>query len=161
MVKGTKEYQRKKSLGELGELFAVKALVDQCYDKIRNLNDVKMNFPYADLYGEIDGQKQVISVKARNMYQSNGALNSTYNLGDDCRVLAKVAEDAFDAEACWMAVQFDTETYTIYMGKLSELIDRNSIPLKRCADGTIGKCLVKDKKHYFDFSYFKQQGVKD
>jgi len=34
-----KEAARKKSLGELGELFALNALVDQQFDKIRNLND--------------------------------------------------------------------------------------------------------------------------
>ncbi len=31
-----KEAARKKSLGELGELFAIKALVDAEYDRIRN-----------------------------------------------------------------------------------------------------------------------------
>lgn len=34
-----KEAARKKSLGELGELFALKALVDNRFDRIRNLND--------------------------------------------------------------------------------------------------------------------------
>ena len=43
-----KEASRKKSFGELGELFAIKALVDNHYEKIINLNDKKMNFPFAD-----------------------------------------------------------------------------------------------------------------
>jgi len=40
--KNKKEASRKKSLGELGELFAIKALVDNRYDNIVNLNDKKM-----------------------------------------------------------------------------------------------------------------------
>ena len=34
-----KEAVRKKSPGELGELFAIKALADKKFDRIRNLND--------------------------------------------------------------------------------------------------------------------------
>ncbi len=47
-----KEALRKKSLGELGELFGIKALVDNSFERIVNLNDKKMNYPYADLYAE-------------------------------------------------------------------------------------------------------------
>lgn len=151
---GTKEAQRKKSLGELGELFAVKVLVDEQYDKIRNLNDDKMNFPFADLYGEVNGEKQVISIKARNKYQANKKLNSSYNLGENCYDKAKKAEEKYSATAYWMAIQFDTKTYSIYFGALSDLENRKSIPIQLCENGSIGKCLVKDKKHYFDFSYF-------
>jgi hypothetical protein len=43
---------RAKSLGALGELLAIKALVDNGFNNIRNLNDKKRNFPYADLYAE-------------------------------------------------------------------------------------------------------------
>lgn len=44
-----KEALRKKSLGELGELFGIKALVDSHFEKVVNLNDRKMNYPFADL----------------------------------------------------------------------------------------------------------------
>ena len=59
-----KEAKRKKSLGELGELFGIKALVDESFEKIENLNDTKMNYPFAVLYAEKDGKKYVISIKA-------------------------------------------------------------------------------------------------
>lgn len=49
-----KEALRKKSLGELGELFGIKALVDNSFEKVVNLNDKKMNYPFADLYAEKD-----------------------------------------------------------------------------------------------------------
>ena len=42
-IENKKEAARKKSLGELGELFAIKALVDNKFDRIRNLNDKLMN----------------------------------------------------------------------------------------------------------------------
>ena len=51
-----KEAKRKKSLGELGELFGIKALVDKSFKNIENLNDEKMNYPFADLYAEKDGK---------------------------------------------------------------------------------------------------------
>ena len=152
-----KEAGRKKSLGELGELFGIKALVDNKFEKIVNLNDIKMNYPFADLYAEKDGKKYVISIKARNKYQKNGTLNSRYKLGSNAYSHASRAEEKFDAEAYWMAVQFDEETVSIYFGSLAELNQSNGIPMKKCESGTVGIDLVKDKLHYFDFSYFKNK----
>lgn len=54
-----KEAARKKSLDELGDLFAIKALVDRGYDKISNLNDSRLNEPFADLVCEKDGIKSI------------------------------------------------------------------------------------------------------
>ena len=82
-VKSRKEASKKKSLGELGELFAIKALVDDKYEKIINLNDKIMNFPFADLYAEKGKSRLIISVKARNKFQKNGNLNDFYNLGNN------------------------------------------------------------------------------
>ena len=149
-----KEAQRRKSLGELGELFGIKALVDKSFKNIKNLNDRKMNYPFADLYAEKGDEKYVISIKARNKYQKNRTLNSRYKLGSNAYSHASRAEEKFDAEAYWMAVQFDKETVSIYFGSLAELNQSNGIPLKKCMLGTVGKCLVEDKRHYFDFSYF-------
>lgn len=46
---------RVRSLGALGELLAIKALVDNGFNNIKNLNDQKRNYPYADLYVEREG----------------------------------------------------------------------------------------------------------
>jgi len=150
-----KEALRKKSLGELGELFAIKALVDNSFERIVNLNDRKMNYPYADLYAEKENKKYVISIKARNKYQKNHSLNSHYNLGNNAYQKAKNAEKEYGAEAYWMAIQFDKLTYSIYFGSLIELNQQNAIPVRACAEGKVGICLVKDKKHYFDFGFFE------
>ncbi len=152
--KSKKEALRKKSLGELGELFAIKALVDNSFEKIVNLNDRKMNYPYADLYAEKENKKYVISIKARNKYQKNHLLNSHYNLGSNAYEKAEGAEKEYGAKAYWMAIQFDSLTYSIYFGSLVELNQRNAIPVRECAEGKVGVCLVKDKRHYFDFSFF-------
>ena len=113
-----KEAQRKKSLGELGELFGIKALVDSRFERVVNLNDRKMNYPYADLYAEKDNQRFIVSIKARNKYQKNHTLNAHYNLGSNAYAKAKLAENEYGAEAYWMAIQFNTQTYSIYFGSL-------------------------------------------
>lgn len=87
-----KEASRKKSLGELGELFALKALVDNKFDKIRNLNDDSMNEVFADISCEKDNIMYIISVKARNKFQKNGKLNTRYNLGKDVYEKAVASE---------------------------------------------------------------------
>jgi len=155
--KNKKEASRKKSLGELGELFAIKALVDNHYEKIINLNDKKMNFPFADLYAEKEGKRFIFSVKARNKYQKNHKLNAYYNLGSDAYRKAETAKQEYCAEPHWMAIQFDQLTFSIYWGSLAELNGKNAIPLGQCAEEKIGTCLAKDKRHYFDFDFFSNE----
>jgi len=67
-----KESLRKKSLGELGELYAIKTMVDHEFDRIRNINDDHMNEKFADIICEKDKTRFVVSVKSRNMYQLDG-----------------------------------------------------------------------------------------
>jgi len=148
------EAARKKSLGELGELFGIKALVDDEFDCIRNLNDDKMNYPYADLYAEKSGQRYVISVKSRNKFQKNGKQNTQYNLGNNVHLKAADAEKDKNAIAYWMAIEFDKLTYSVYFGPLSDLEDKKAISIKECEKND-KYWLVKDKRHFFDFDYFE------
>ncbi len=152
-----KEAARKKSLGELGELFALKALVDQKFDKIRNLNDQKMNEKFADIFCEKDGIKYVISVKARNKYQINGKLNTRYNLGSNAYEKAFYSEEKYIAKAYWLAVQFDSTTYSVYFGSLKELKGSKAIPVNKCEKELVGEIWVLDKRHYFDFDYYSNK----
>lgn len=150
-----KESQRKKSLGELGELFAIKTLVDCEFDKIRNLNDVRMNEPFADILCEKDGVRFVISVKARNKYQINGRLNSRYNIGGNAYENAKTSEIKYGAKPYWMAIQFDLHEYSVFFGSLESLNGSTGIPIRKCENGQVGTILVSKKRHYFDFSFYK------
>jgi hypothetical protein len=153
-MENKKEAARKKSLGELGELFAIKALVDKRFDRIRNLNDNHMNERYADIECEKDGLRYVISVKARNKYQENGKLNSRYNLGSEVYEKALSAEKKYNASACWMAIQFDHKSFSIYFGQLKELNGSKAIPVDKCEKGIIGEIWEFNKRHYFDFEYY-------
>ena len=152
-----KEAARKKSLGELGELFALKALVDQKFDKIRNLNDKIMNEKFADIVCEKNGIRYVISVKARNKYQINGKLNTRYNLGSNAYEKASYAEEKYNAKAYWIAVQFDNTSFSIYFGSLEELNGSKAIPVNKCEKGLVGVIWELDKRHYFDFDYYSNK----
>ncbi len=149
-----KEASRKKSLGELGELFALKALVDNRFDRIRNLNDDSMNETFADISCEKDGERYIISVKARNKFQKNGKLNTRYNLGKSVYEKAIASEKKHKAQACWLAIQFDRNSFSIYFGKLKDLNDSKAIPVDKCEKGKIGEIWVYNKRHYFDFDYY-------
>ncbi len=150
-----KEAMRKRALGELGELIALKTLIDNGFQKILHLNDTKRrNYPFADLLAEKDGKRYAISVKARNKFQKNGTLNGRYNL-KQTHVVEVEAE--LDAEAFWMAIPFDKNSYSVRFGSVAELKDANGkaltgIPMSE--NCTYGKEWVKDKPHYFDFNYF-------
>ena len=145
---------RAKSLGALGELLALKALVDNGFNNIRNLNDNKRNFPYADLYAERGGEKYVISVKARNRYERNGRLNSRYNLGSNSKIKAKKAELQFNAKAAWLAISIFDDIYSVYFGTLESLRTKTGIPI---GDSYFQRyeCLVKEKQHGLDFRPYK------
>jgi hypothetical protein len=153
-IESKKEAARKKSLGELGELFAIKALVDKKFDRIRNLNDNLMNETFADIECEKDGLKYVISVKARNKYQKNGKLNTRYNLGANVYEKALSAETKYNASAYWMAIQYDQNSFSIYFGSLKELNESKAIPVDKCEKGIIGEIWELNKRHYFDFEYY-------
>ncbi|AAM72807.1 MAG TPA: hypothetical protein DEB17_00285 [Chlorobaculum sp.] len=152
-----KEAARKKSLGELGELFAIKALVDKKFDRIRNLNDKLMNETFADIECEKEGKNYIISVKARNKYQKNGKVNTRYNLGSDVYTKAVMAEKKYDAIAHWIAIQFDKNSFSIYFGSLEELQGSKAIPVDKCEKGIIGEIWEHDKRHFFDFDYYTNQ----
>jgi len=152
-----KEAARKKSLGELGELFAIKALVDKKFDKIRNLNDNIMNETFSDIECEKDGFRYIISVKARNKFTKAGKLNTRYNLGKSVYEKALSAEVKYNANAYWLAVQFDRKSFSIYFGSLKELNGSKAIPVDKCAKGLIGEIWELDKKHYFDFEFYTNQ----
>jgi len=153
-----KEAMRKKALGELGELVALKTLVDNGFEKISHLNDTKRrNFPFADLLAEKDGKKYAISVKARNKFQKNGTLNSRYNLK---QTHVAAVENELVADAYWMAIQFDKNSYSVRFGSVMELKDsegRSLSGIPMGGDCAYGEEWVKDKPHYFDFSFFTNQ----
>ena len=145
---------RAKSLGALGELLAIKALVDNFFNNIKNINDHKKNYPYADLYAERGNEKYIISVKARNRNQRNGRLNTRYNLGRDCTTKVKNAELEFNAKAAWMAISICDDNYSIYFGTFDLLLGKTGIPMGIVHTEKY-ECLAYEEKHGLDFSPYK------
>ena len=113
-----------------------------------------MNVTFADIECEKDGQKYIISVKARNKYQKDGKLNTRYNLGKDVYEKSLSAEKKYNASAYWMAIQFDHKSFSIYFGSLKELNGSKAIPVDKCQKGQIGEIWEDNKRHYFDFEYY-------
>ena len=74
-------------------------------------------------------------------------------MGTDAYRKAAYVAEKYNAEPYWMAIQLDENEYNIYFGSLSELEGKEQIPLKKCGSGDCGQILVKDKRHYFDYSY--------
>jgi len=99
---------------------------------------------------EKDGKRYLISVKSRNKYQRDGTLNSRYKLGDKCYENAKVACEQYKAEPYWMAVQFDSDRYSVYLGSVALLDGNKGVPM---SPPNLSRyvCLVDNKEHGIDF----------
>ncbi|OGR18972.1 MAG: hypothetical protein A2X81_17105 [Desulfobacterales bacterium GWB2_56_26] len=164
MTTESKNHKRTTSLGDLGELLALKALVDNGFERIVNLNDDKRNHQFADIYAEKNNKAIVISVKTRNKYQKKKdtdeklKLNENYNLlyENGSRKIEYVKQK-YNAEPYWMAIQLDRYTFSIFIGSVEELNGKKSISMKKCEKGVLGKCIVENQRHYFDYSYFGNQ----
>ncbi len=156
--KNIKEAKRKKALGELGELIGIKVLVDHGFVKVKNLNDKKRNYAFADIYAEKDGEKYVISIKARNKFQLNGLENLSYNLGKHVYINAEKAALDYNAKPYWMAIPFDIDTFSVYFGSLECLSEKFSIPISKCKKEELGIIKFEDnRQHYFDWDFFKNK----
>jgi hypothetical protein len=154
IIRDHKTALRSISLGTLGELLAIKALVDNGFNNIRNLNDKKTNYPYADLYAERGNEKYVISVKARNKYERSGRLNSRYNLGKNHHDHAKKAERKFKAIAAWLAIPIDDKTYSVFFGTLKSLNGNLGISMTE-KNKLNYESLGSECSHNLDFTPYK------
>ena len=152
-----KEARRKKALGELGKLLGIKALVDNGFTNIKNLNGIKRNYTFADLYAEKDNKKYAISIKTRNKFQENGKENMFYNLGKNVYLNSERIAEELKAEAFWMAIPFNENSYSVYLGGVKELNNKHSIPIRKCKIQEIGVCLVQNVGHYFDWDFFRNK----
>ncbi len=146
---------RSRSIGKLGEEIAEVVLKLNGFTNIRNLNATKHNYQYADVYAEKDGKRFVISVKTRNKYTASEKLNAFYNLvvGGDL-AFARFAEKSENAEAAWIAISLEDETFDAYFGLLSSLHNVRSIPM-RPRDTNEYFCLAQASPHGKDPLDFK------
>jgi hypothetical protein len=79
-------------LGKIGEDIPTSEFTD-----IKNLNDIKHNFPVFDIVARKDGEIYVFSSKARKRYGANGKINSRYNILYNSKTISSKYKKALDA----------------------------------------------------------------
>ena len=147
--------RRVHKLGSFGETLAGRILQMAGFTNIRNLNQIRQNFPFADVYAERGREKYVISVKIRNRYQARtNKLNPRYNLGKHCYELAARAEAELSATPAFLAISLHLDFYSAYFAPLTTLAGSRGI--RMTPEGLIRyECLAKDAPHGIDASPFK------
>lgn len=141
--------RRWKKLGDVGEDIARVLLKSKGFKNIYDLNEIRENQSYADIYAERYDQAYVISVKTRNKYEASGRLNSRYKLGRECYQKAKEVENEYNAVAAWIAVSLNIEAQTCaaYFGRLSQLKGNTGILMTQNAVGEyecLASCHLRD-----------------
>jgi len=152
MLKMTKiNSKRCKDIGDTGEGLAFEIFEKNNFKNIKNLNEIKSNFPFADIYAERDNKKYIVSVKSRNKFELNGNLNSRYKLDKNCNMQAVILSKQFKAIPAFLAIQMDNDngTYSAYFGELHILNGNKAILM---GDKYLSRyeCLAKDTKSDFD-----------
>src|SRR5712692_7926766 len=114
--------RRAQTLGSVGETLAERILRSAGFTNIRNLNELRRNFPFGDIYAERDAKRYIISVKIRNRYEAHtGRLNARYKLGKYCYELAARAQAELSAIPAFLAISLLSESYSAYFAPLSVL----------------------------------------
>src|SRR5437899_8939430 len=122
--------RRAQELGGFGEALAKRILQRAAFTNVRNLNQLRPNFPFGDIYAVRHAKKYVISVKIRNRYEAKtGKLNARYKLGRHCYELARRAQIELSAVPAFLAISLVPDSYSAYFAPLSVLADRKSTRL--------------------------------
>lgn len=90
-----------------------------------------------------------------NLMQIYIVKNSRYNLGSNAYEKAETVSKKYDAEPFWMAIQFDTNEYSVYFGLLESLDGAKAIPVNKCEKGEVGSILVNKKRHFLTLTFIK------
>ncbi len=154
LVHDPKNRERTKKLGDFGENLSQELLKKSGFIKIRNLNNIEENYPFADLTAERGGKKYAISVKTRLKYERLGGLNPKYNLGKDWRRKLEKAVKNEKAIPSWLAIQVDEMTYSAYFGLISLVEESNGIPMQPEALPFYER-LAEDEKHGLNWNEIK------
>ena len=148
LVPSPENNARNRRLGQIGESLAMQKLIDAGFRNVKNLNDLKNNYEFADIYAEKSGKNYVISVKTRRKFERLGGLNAKYNLGKEWKKTSAAAAKALTAIPAWIEIQVDGPTFSLYFGLLSLITESNGIPMESEAL-TFYECLAKDEKHNY------------
>jgi hypothetical protein len=76
-----KDARRRKTMGDVGEQYAIHLLERAGFVEIKNLNTLRSNFPLFDIIAKKDDRYYLFTVKARNKIEnSTGRVNPCYNI---------------------------------------------------------------------------------
>ena len=145
------------SLRELGLILAKESLAthgftdlyevgeeDRLDDRVRQ----RRRIAYGDILISKDGVRYITQIVTRRKYQQNGELNTRYILvrnehAHEISGNPSPAERHYHAVPLWMAVRFDDNKYSIYLGRVSDLGGKHAIPMKESDLGHY-ECLALD-----------------
>jgi hypothetical protein len=134
------EYQRRKELGDFGEIVVCEQLSENGYQSCTRIGG---NNECYDVEAYKGGQKNLFSIKTRNHTTHTGALKEDpYNLFHNgkkgCDLYAKVqtalkSAHSQNAIPMWATVRVDAERqeYTIYYGRVADLKDKRYVPMSQ------------------------------
>lgn len=146
---------RARRLGSFGEALAGHILQNAGFANIQNLNHIRENFPFADIYAERSGRRYAISVKIRNRYQTRtGKLNPRYNLGKHCYKLATRAQAELSAIPAFLAISLHSDFYSAYFAPLTAVEGSRGISMTPAGLSRY-ECLAEDALHGIDASPLK------
>jgi hypothetical protein len=126
---------RGKKIGNLGEGIIPELLKATDFTEIVDLNMVQNNYPFVDFQARRNGRVYRISVKTRNRYQQNGAVNPSFNLVKKKHHAAgdiEKMEAEYGAEFAWVAIQIEPQAgvFSAYFGTWTQIgRTRLSIPM--------------------------------
>ncbi len=150
---------RARTLGSIGEDLALSFLERSGFANVQNLNELRNNFPFADIVAEYGGVIYAISVKTRNKYEARtNNLNARYKLGANALRMAALLEENQNAVPAWLAVQIDGEYVSAYFGTVAQLEGNLGIPMTPDSI-TAYWCLADREKHEVDTSGLKNTYV--
>src|SRR5437899_2098987 len=147
--------RRAQELGGFGEALAKRILQRAAFTNVRNLNQLRPNFPFGDIYAVRHAKKYVISVKIRNRYEAKtGKLNARYKLGRHCYELARRAQIELSAVPAFLAISLVPDSYSAYFAPLSVLAGGRGIPMGPAWLPRY-ECLASNAPHGTDVSHLK------
>jgi hypothetical protein len=82
----------KQILGKIGEDIPQNEFTD-----IKNLNNIKHNFPIFDIIAKKGNEVYVFSAKARKRYGKDGKINTCYNILSESKTISRKYKKALDA----------------------------------------------------------------
>ena len=125
----------KQILGKIGEDMPKSDFTD-----IKNLNDIKHNFPVFDIIAKKCNEIYVFSAKARKRYGLNGKINPCYNILSGSKTISRKYKKALDAftemgydihkiHYCFLVCPLEENKPCIYYwGEFTTNIIQNKIP---------------------------------